>query len=96
VKPLPYTQHDISEGDIDAVVTVLRGSWLTTGPAIETFEAALAETTGAQYAIACSSGTETRLAIESALFKIKRQLSVKEFQQGPYNQAWKELVGEPT
>ena len=57
MKPLPYTQHDISEDDIEAVVSVLRGGWLTTGPMVDKFEAALMEATGASHAVACSSGT---------------------------------------
>ena len=35
----------------------MRSDWLTCGPAVETFEAALAETCGAQHAIAVSNGT---------------------------------------
>jgi len=54
---LPYGRHAISEDDIRAVEAVLRGDWLTTGPAVEAFEKALAEKAGAKYAVACSSGT---------------------------------------
>lgn len=54
---LPYGRQSVDQGDIDAVVAVLRGDWLTTGPAVDAFEAALCESTGAEYAIACSSGT---------------------------------------
>lgn len=54
---LPYGRHAISEDDIRAVEAVLRGEWLTTGPAVEAFEKALAEKTDARFAVACSSGT---------------------------------------
>ena len=54
---LPYGRQNIDEDDIDAVVRVLRGDWLTTGPAVEGFETALCEATSAGHAVACSSGT---------------------------------------
>lgn len=54
---LGYGRQSIDESDIDAVVAVLRSDFLTQGPAIERFEAALAERVGASYAVAVSSGT---------------------------------------
>lgn len=54
---IPYGRQDISEEDIQAVVDVLRGDWLTTGPAIERFEEALQDWTGGTPVIAVSSGT---------------------------------------
>jgi UDP-4-amino-4,6-dideoxy-N-acetyl-beta-L-altrosamine transaminase len=54
---IPYGRQAIDESDIDAVVDVLRGDWLTQGPAVAEFEAALAERCGAPYAVAFSSGT---------------------------------------
>lgn len=54
---LPYGRQTVDEDDIAAVVSVLRGDWLTTGPAVNAFESALCETTGAEHAVACSSGT---------------------------------------
>jgi UDP-4-amino-4,6-dideoxy-N-acetyl-beta-L-altrosamine transaminase len=54
---LPYTHQSIDDDDIAAVVDVLRGDFLTTGPAIEAFEAILSETVGAPQSVACSSGT---------------------------------------
>ena len=35
---LPYGRQSIDESDIEAVAQVLRGDWLTTGPAVEKFE----------------------------------------------------------
>lgn len=54
---VPYGRHDINDEDIQAVVDVLRGDWLTTGPAVETFEHDLAELTGGGSVVAVSSGT---------------------------------------
>jgi UDP-4-amino-4,6-dideoxy-N-acetyl-beta-L-altrosamine transaminase len=54
---LPYGRQLIEEDDIAAVAAVLRGDWLTTGPAVAAFEAALCAATGAAHAIACANGT---------------------------------------
>jgi len=54
---LPYGHQSIDEGDIEAVVDVLRSDWLTTGPKVEEFEEAFAARVGAKYAVAFSSGT---------------------------------------
>jgi UDP-4-amino-4,6-dideoxy-N-acetyl-beta-L-altrosamine transaminase len=54
---IPYGKQRIEDDDIAAVEAVLRGDWLTTGPATEAFEASLAERVGARHALACSSGT---------------------------------------
>lgn len=54
---LPYGRHHVVEEDIEAVVEVLRGSWLTGGPSVADFEMALAQETGSAEAVAVSSGT---------------------------------------
>lgn len=54
---IPYGRQDVSEDDIAAVVEVLRGDWLTTGPAVERFEHALEAWTGGVPVVAVSSGT---------------------------------------
>ena len=54
---LPYGRQSIGEDDIAEVTAVLRGDWLTTGPAVAAFEDAFAESVGARFAVACSSGT---------------------------------------
>lgn len=54
---LPYGRQDIDRDDVEAVTAVLRGDWLTQGPAVEAFEAALAARTGAAHAVACANGT---------------------------------------
>ncbi|WP_328332656.1 DegT/DnrJ/EryC1/StrS family aminotransferase [Kribbella sp. NBC_00382] len=54
---LPYGRQSISEEDIEAVTAVLRGDWLTTGPAVTAFETAISELTGGHRAVSCTSGT---------------------------------------
>ncbi|MEQ8667367.1 MAG: UDP-4-amino-4,6-dideoxy-N-acetyl-beta-L-altrosamine transaminase [Rhodospirillales bacterium] len=54
---LPYGRHHIDDDDIAAVVNVLRGEWLTTGPLVDKFERAVAEQVGARHAVACSNGS---------------------------------------
>jgi UDP-4-amino-4,6-dideoxy-N-acetyl-beta-L-altrosamine transaminase len=54
---LPYGRHEVDEADIQAVVAVLRGDWLTNGPTVARFEQAFAEAVGARFAVAVSSGT---------------------------------------
>ena len=56
-KPLSYGRPWITEADRRAVDRVLTGDWLTTGPAVEAFERALCELTGARHAVVVSSGT---------------------------------------
>lgn len=54
---IPYGRHYIDEEDVQAVVEVLRHGALTQGPKILEFELAVADWTGARYAVAVSSGT---------------------------------------
>jgi perosamine synthetase len=54
---LPYGQQWIDEDDIQAVVAVLRSAWLTQGPTVDEFERALADYTGARYAVVMANGT---------------------------------------
>ena len=54
---LPYGRQMIDDTDIEAVVSVLRSDWLTTGPRVGEFEERFAEVTGASRAIAVASGT---------------------------------------
>jgi dTDP-4-amino-4,6-dideoxygalactose transaminase len=46
---IPYGRQSINQSDIDAVVNVLKGDWLTTGPAVEKFEFDLQKFTGCSY-----------------------------------------------
>ncbi|MDP6947053.1 MAG: DegT/DnrJ/EryC1/StrS family aminotransferase, partial [Myxococcota bacterium] len=54
---IPYGSQWLGEDDIDAVVEVLRGNWLTTGPTVDRFEAGLATACGVAHAVAVNSGT---------------------------------------
>jgi len=54
---IPYGRQHIDDTDIAAVCEVLRSDWLTQGPAIPRFEAALAELCGARHALAANNAT---------------------------------------
>lgn len=54
---LPYGKQWIEEDDIEAVVKVLKGDFLTTGPAVAEFEKEVARYVGAKYAVSFSNGT---------------------------------------
>lgn len=54
---IPYGRQVIEDDDVAAVVEVLRGDWLTTGPTVGKFEDAFAGYVGAQHAVAVSNGT---------------------------------------
>ncbi|HIJ90251.1 MAG: UDP-4-amino-4,6-dideoxy-N-acetyl-beta-L-altrosamine transaminase [Desulfobulbaceae bacterium] len=64
---LPYGRQQIDEDDIAAVMEALRSDWLTTGPKVGGFEAAVCEFSGAQYGVAVSSGTAALHAAMHAL-----------------------------
>ena len=53
---IPYGRHSINDDDIAAVVAALKSDWLTIGPLVEEFEAALKNVVGAP-CISVSSGT---------------------------------------
>lgn len=73
---IPYGRQEIGDQDIAAVVEVLRSDWLTQGPAVERFEAAMARYCGAAHAVAVNSAT-------SALHLACRALGV-----GPGDLGW--------
>lgn len=54
---IPYGKQDVTQADIDAVTAVLRSNFLTQGPQVPRFEAALARYCGAQHALAINSAT---------------------------------------
>lgn len=54
---IPLTRPALSEAAIAEVVDCLRGGWLTMGPRVERFEAALASYLGGAEVVACASGT---------------------------------------
>jgi dTDP-4-amino-4,6-dideoxygalactose transaminase len=54
---IPYGRHSIDDDDIKSVVDVLRGDWLTGGPAVAYFEDVVKSYIGVKHAIAVSNGT---------------------------------------
>lgn len=54
---IPFFKPDISEAEIQRVITTLRSGWLTTGPNTLEFEQSFAEMAEADFAIAVNSGT---------------------------------------
>lgn len=67
---IPYGKQYIDDADIQAVVEILKGDYLTTGPTIIKFEGKFAQYVGARYAVAVSSGTAAlHLACLAAGFK---------------------------
>jgi len=67
----PYGRQDITNSDIEAVIEVLQGEFLTQGPKIAELEAAFANYVGSKYAVAISNGT-------AALHLCAMALGVKE------------------
>ncbi len=56
-QPIPLSSQDITEEEINAVVSVMRSDRLSLGPEIEAFEASLAERAGRKFAVGVNSGT---------------------------------------
>ncbi len=54
---IPLSAPDVTEADIEAVVSVLRTSRLSIGPRMVEFEEAVAQAAGVPYGVAVSSGT---------------------------------------
>ncbi|MBC7490223.1 MAG: UDP-4-amino-4,6-dideoxy-N-acetyl-beta-L-altrosamine transaminase [Glaciimonas sp.] len=62
---LPYARQSIDDDDCRAVEAVLRSNWLTTGPKVKEFEAAVTHYTGALEGVAVNTGTA---ALHAALW----------------------------
>ncbi|HOX65127.1 MAG TPA: aminotransferase class I/II-fold pyridoxal phosphate-dependent enzyme, partial [Thermotogota bacterium] len=62
---IPYARQWIEEEDIERVAKVLRGDWLTQGPAVDAFEQAVASYVNAKYCVAFNSGTA---ALHAAMY----------------------------
>src|ERR1700730_6165405 len=54
---LPFHRATIEKEEISAVLEVLQGGWLTSGPSVREFEAAFTSYTGASHAVAVNSCT---------------------------------------
>ena len=70
---LPYTKHEITNEDIEAVTEVMRRGALTKGSKIEEFEAALCAYTGCKHAVVMSSGTA---ALHAAAFALETKRAI--------------------
>lgn len=62
-----YGRQSIEEDDIREVVAALRSGWLTTGPAVDRFEAALSAACDAPHAVSCANGTAALLLAYAAM-----------------------------
>lgn len=54
---IPYGRQDVTQDDIDAVVSVLTSDYLTQGPMVPRFERAVADYCGISHAVAMNSAT---------------------------------------
>ncbi len=54
---IPYGRQDVTEDDVQAVVQVLKSDFLTQGPAVPRFEAAVEDLCGARHGVAVSNAT---------------------------------------
>jgi perosamine synthetase len=54
---ISYGKQSIDQNDIDAVVEILKGNWITQGPAVKNFEDELINYFGSNHACAVSNGT---------------------------------------
>lgn len=68
---IPYGKQEITDDDINAVISTLKSDYLTQGPKIHEFEKAFADYVGSKYAIAVSNGT-------AALHLCALSLNIKE------------------
>lgn len=57
MQSIPYGRQDITQSDIDAVVSVLQSDYLTQGPVVPKFEQAVASYCGTTHALAVNSAT---------------------------------------
>lgn len=55
--PIPYGRQTVGAEEIDAVTQVLKGEFITQGPAISAFESAVADYCQVPYAVAFANGT---------------------------------------
>ena len=54
---IPYGKQNLTDEDVDAVLTVLKSEFLTQGPRVPQFEAQLAQEVGAKFCFAVNSAT---------------------------------------
>lgn len=54
---IPYGRQDVTDEDINSVVSVLKSDWLTQGPTLKEFEDAFSKYIGSRFSVAVSNGT---------------------------------------
>lgn len=54
---IPYGRQQIEQDDIDAVINVLKGDWLSSGPHVVAFEKGLSKIINSPYVLSCANGT---------------------------------------
>jgi UDP-4-amino-4,6-dideoxy-N-acetyl-beta-L-altrosamine transaminase len=54
---IPYGMQDITDDDVESVISVLKSPFLTQGPVVPAFEAALTTYSGSKYGVAVNSAT---------------------------------------
>lgn len=64
---IPYGRQDINQADLDAVIEVLKSDFITQGPVVPRFEAAMVEKSGAAHAVAMNSATSALHVAVAAL-----------------------------
>ena len=69
-KTIPYGRQSINSNDINQIIKVASGDYLTTGPKIIEFEKKIKNYTKAKYASVCNSGT-------SALYLALKSINIK-------------------
>jgi UDP-4-amino-4,6-dideoxy-N-acetyl-beta-L-altrosamine transaminase len=75
---LPYARQNIDDEDVAAVVNVLKGDWITTGPCVDEFERAVCAYVGAKFGVAVNSGT-SGLDIAVASLELKGEIITTPF-----------------
>jgi UDP-4-amino-4,6-dideoxy-L-N-acetyl-beta-L-altrosamine transaminase len=72
----PYAKHYVTKEDEDAVLQAMRSSFITRGPAVEGFEAALCENTGARFAICFANASLALWACAQAVNASEKDLAI--------------------
>tara|TARA_B110000027_G_C16122555_1_gene304289 strand:- start:24039 stop:25187 length:1149 start_codon:yes stop_codon:yes gene_type:complete len=57
MKKIPYGRQSIDQNDIDAVIKILKGDFLTQGPKVKEFENKFSNYVGTKYSVAVNSAT---------------------------------------
>jgi len=73
---IPYGRQCIENDDIEAVISVLKNDFITTGPKVAEFEESICEKCGSKFASVVSSGTAALHLASLALLKPKDRVLV--------------------